>query len=92
MLFEVTFSDGTPHLMQAHNKRQLLEALQGVAFTAIVKRSACKACRKAAATVQHCLCATCYQEAVARYNEFCPDVPLEGSGLECLICSFFIGG
>ena len=91
MLFEVTLSDGTTRTMQAHSKKQLAAALQGVTITSAVKRSACKSCR-AVATVQGTLCADCYAQAVAQFKEECPDAEVEGKELECLLISFFVGG
>ena len=58
----------------------------------IVKPKRCKACYKKAATVQGALCDACYAKAAKHVKETCPDVPLEGQELECLVISFFIQG
>lgn len=91
-LFEVTLSDGSTRIMQAHSKKLLAQALQGVTLSSVMKRPTCRACYRVVATVQHCLCAACYAQAATSYQQACPDLPLEGQELECLICSFFVGG
>ena len=91
-LFEVTLSDGSTAIMQAHNKTQLRGALQQVVLTKIEQKRRCKQCRKAVATVQHTLCQPCWEEALAFVGETCQDIPMSEQELQDLTMSFFVDG
>ena len=91
-LFEVTLSDGSTAIMQAHNKTQLRVALQNVVLTKIEQKRRCKQCRKAVATVQNTLCQPCWDEVLTLCRETWKDVPMTEQELKDLAMSFFVDG
>lgn len=90
--FEVTLSDGTSSVMQAHNKTQLRAALAGVTLTRIVPRRRCKQCHKAVSTVQNTLCHPCWVEARELCAKAWEDIPMTEQEFENLVISFFVEG
>lgn len=91
--FDVLFSDGTVRRMQAHNKKQLKEALSNVRFTATQVRH-CKQCKQADACKESCynLCASCFQTALAELRTSLGDFPVSDQDLKDLLLSVFVGG
>jgi hypothetical protein len=90
MLFEVTLSDGTTTIMQAHNKKQLLEALQAIQLTRVTPKRCCKQCRKAPATVQNTLCQPCWDEVLTHARDVWKDVPMTEQELKDTAMSYFV--
>ena len=89
-LFEVELSDGTTQIMQAHNKRELKEALKHVTLTRITPRQYCRACRKVAATVQRTFCEPCWEKTLAEFRETYKNENLTEQELQDLAMSFYV--
>jgi len=76
-LFEVTLSDGSTAIMQAHNKIQLRLALQNVVLTKVEQKRRCKHCWDAVLT----LCRDVWK-----------DVPMTEQALQETAMSYFVDG
>jgi len=91
-LFEVTLSDGSTAIMQAHNKIQLRLALQNVVLTKVEQKRRCKHCRKAVATVQNTLCQPCWDAVLTLCRDVWKDVPMTEQALQETAMSYFVDG
>jgi|ERR1700719_2264434 len=95
-LFEITWSDGTRSVMQAHNKTLLREALANVIIKKIVEKPRCKQCKMAIATVQGTFCKVCWEAIIvptfrkAFKND--EDTPMNETEFENLVISFWVNG
>ena len=89
-LFEVTLSDGSTSIMQAHNKTHLKAALQQVKLTRIVQMRRCKQCKKAPATVQGTFCQPCWDTILPQFREEWKDLPMTEEELQNIAMSFFV--
>ncbi len=92
-LFEVTLSDGSTSIMQAHNKTQLRAALQNVKLTRIEQKKRCRGvnCREVA-TVQSTFCATCWTKILTEFREVWTDTPMSEQELQDTVMSYFDRG
>jgi hypothetical protein len=91
-LFEVTLSDGSTSIMQAHNKTQLRLALQNVLLTKAAQKRCCKQCRKAVATVQNTLCQPCWDKVLIHCHDVWKDVSMTEQELKDTAMSYFVDG
>lgn len=91
--FDVLFSDGSVRRMQAHNKKQLKEALDNIQFTATQVKH-CKQCKQADACKEsyHNLCTPCFQTALTEMRASLGDFPISDQDLKDLLLSAFVGG
>lgn len=91
--FDVLFSDGTVRRMQAHNKKQLKQALDTIQFTATQVKH-CKQCKQADACKEsyYNLCTSCLSAAFAELRASLGDHPISEQDLKELLLSAFVGG
>lgn len=90
--FEITLSDGSTAILQAHNRAQLREALQQVVLTKVEQKRGCEHCRTAVATIQETLCQPCWDAVLAHCRDAWKEVPMTEQEVLEMALSYFVNG